>query len=162
MKPKLKHHKSQQAFLEWWLTPHYETAAFTDYKGWEIINNPKELGIESDLLKGNENIYHVLTWDKYNWYLILSQENKKNTWLVQMPQNIWSPLDTTLSYELSIDSISIKYTDITEASVNFYWCEGETYPLIEFITNHPAYVPYYLYIWNAKKHVYVLHNKRTS
>ena len=159
MRPKLKHHKNQQAFLEWWETPHYVTAALmfgnNDFK---MIDSTQKHEFLSDNIKGNEKIFKVLTWDEYKWFLVLSQEDKKEAWLVQMPQNSWSPLGPELSYDLSMDSM--KYSDISEAGINFYWCIDARNPIIEFTTNGPACTSHYLFLWQKNENVYKLWKKK--
>lgn len=41
-----------------------------------------------------------------------------------------------------------------EVDLNLYWLKGEEYPCIEIVTNHPAYVPIYLFQFDHKMKSY--------
>lgn len=156
-------HKSEQAFLAWWKTPHYKVAAFMPYDLWIETGKTQRFVSSNKILGGTEKIFRVLVWDENKWFLVLSQDHstckKQRAWIVQLPEYIWTTLNPALSYELCRGSFP-KYSDVTESEINFYWFENSKLPIIEIATNGPACTSYYLYGWNEANRSYEYLDKK--
>ncbi len=154
-------HKSEQAFLEWWKTPHYNEAAFMSFDSWYELDKERLTTISNVRLSGTERAFSILKWDSNEWLFVFSQSQgeceKQQSWIVQMPENTWTPLNHELSRDLCIGDF--KYSDVTESSVNFYWFKDPSHPMIEVVTNGPARTTQYLYTWHPDENTYTLFGK---
>lgn len=157
-------HKSEQAFLEWWNSPHFKEAAFLYYDSWTIVADSRKLEAPNDILNGTEKIFSVHPWNDSELLLVMSQDNLKcddqRAWLVLLPENIWILLDSSLSRQLCPHSKEFKYSDFTGSSINLYWCSNSKHPIIEILTNGPACTSHFMYVWYPEKNAYKLYGKK--
>jgi hypothetical protein len=158
-------HKGEQAFLDWWGQPHYKESAVSHFKNWTVADKTNKIDVPTNTENRTLKMFSVLKWDHNEWFLALTQDHptcdKQLAWIIQMPENIWASLDPELSYELCSAPIgTVKYSSVTESSVNFYWCEDSSQPIIELLTNGPACTSHYLYIWNASDRTYRYYGKK--
>jgi hypothetical protein len=155
-------HKSEKTFLAWWNSSHFEEAAALPFESWNVVNDRRKLIPQDNLLKGTENIFSVHKWDENELLLIMSQDNEncdqQRTWLVLLPENIWTLLDKDISMDLCTKGN--RYSDVTESGIDLYWCNDSIHPIIEINTNGPACTSYYLYIWNREDNVYKFYDKK--
>ncbi len=163
---KIVDHKSEKAFVAFWKEDHFKEAwfyKFSELKELEGLKlNPPE-NIKNDF----ESILQIYSSEDYEIILvnprnILKDKANKNgfinyikeqkiciddhSWIVLLPENLWIPTELN-------PYCTVVYGE-DEIDIVLYWCSDSIKPIIEIVTDHPACIPHYLFVWDHTKNAY--------